>query len=127
MSLHLKLFSQECKIFKIRFTNFTLSLIKLLIFQVVEPTNKVTLNSVRLDIKSASFVNLSGNETKAKEIELQPEDETVTIHFPEALPLGKSGYLQFEFNGQINQDAMKGFYRTKYTGYKKLITYFSAV
>ena len=41
------------------------------------------------------------------------EDETATISFPDALPIG-SGQLSVDFVGELN-DKMKGFYRSKYT------------
>lgn len=71
------------------------------------------LNSLELDIKNASFNGNDGRIIPAEKIELSASEETATLVFPEALPLGSSGYLNFNFVGEIN-DKMKGFYRSKY-------------
>lgn len=78
-------------------------------------TDTIVLNSLELDIKSATFNGNDGKIITAKSIELSASEETATLVFPETLPLGKSGYLNFDFVGEIN-DKMKGFYRSKYCG-----------
>lgn len=72
------------------------------------------MNSLEIDIKNAVFHGNDGKTIPAKKIELSASEETAMLVFPEALPLGKSGYLNIEFVGEIN-DKMKGFYRSKYS------------
>ncbi|XP_012523522.1 puromycin-sensitive aminopeptidase isoform X2 [Monomorium pharaonis] len=82
---------------------------------VESPTDTIVLNSLEINIKSATFNGNDGKRIAAKNIELSASEETATLAFSEALPLGKSGYLNIEFVGEIN-DKMKGFYRSKYSG-----------
>ncbi|XP_020286136.1 puromycin-sensitive aminopeptidase isoform X2 [Pseudomyrmex gracilis] len=81
---------------------------------VESSTGIIVLNSLEIDIKSAVFHGNDGKTIPAKKIELSASEETAMLVFPEALPLGKSGYLNIEFVGEIN-DKMKGFYRSKYS------------
>lgn len=78
-------------------------------------TDVIVLNSLELKIKNASFNGNDGRIIAAKSIEWSASEETATLVFPETLPLGRSGYLNFNFVGEIN-DKMKGFYRSKYCG-----------
>lgn len=80
-----------------------------------EATDKIVLNSLDIDISSVTFKNDKGTSLKAAKIDLLPEDETAVLTFPEKLPVGKTGCLNFDFVGQIN-DKMKGLYRSKYHG-----------
>lgn len=82
--------------------------------QVESTTDTIVLNSLEIDIKSATFNGNDGKTISANKIELSASEETATLMFPETLPLGKSGYLNIDFVGDIN-DKMKGFYRSKYT------------
>lgn len=77
-------------------------------------TDTIVLNSLEIDIKSATFNGNDGKTIPANKIELSASEETATLMFSETLPLGKSGYLNIDFVGDIN-DKMKGFYRSKYT------------
>lgn len=77
-------------------------------------TDTIVLNSLEIKIKGATFNGNDGKTISAKKIELSASEETATLVFPETLPLGKSGYLNIDFVGDIN-DKMKGFYRSKYT------------
>lgn len=79
------------------------------------PTDTIVLNSLEIKIKSATFNGNDGKTIAAEKIELSASEETATLVFPEALPSGKSGHLNIEFVGEIN-DKMKGFYRSKYSG-----------
>lgn len=54
------------------------------------------------------------SDVNSSTISYDKEEETVTISFPSALPLG-NGQLTMDFTGELN-DKMKGFYRSKYTG-----------
>lgn len=78
-------------------------------------TDTIVLNSLEINIKSATFNGNDGKIIIAKKIELSASEETALLVFPETLPSGKSGYLTIEFVGEIN-DKMKGFYRSKYSG-----------
>ncbi|XP_011635269.1 puromycin-sensitive aminopeptidase [Pogonomyrmex barbatus] len=96
-------------------TAFTFDGTENVYLDVISPTDTIVLNSLEINIKNATF---NGNDDKiitAKKIELSASEETATLMFSEALPSGKSGYLNIEFVGEIN-DKMKGFYRSKYTG-----------
>ena len=79
-------------------------------------TDVVTLNSLDIDIKNVAFHTFDGNVVPSKDISLNAAQETVTISFTEKLPVGRTGYLKFVFQGEIN-DKMKGLYRSKDTGY----------
>ncbi|XP_078702253.1 puromycin-sensitive aminopeptidase-like isoform X2 [Branchiostoma floridae x Branchiostoma belcheri] len=82
--------------------------------QVQKATDKVVMNSVDITIATATY--RAENDTKdlaTSEIQFNKENETVTLHFPSALPTG-AGELTLEFEGELN-DKMKGFYRSKYT------------
>ncbi|CAD6215605.1 GSCOCG00000417001-RA-CDS [Cotesia congregata] len=85
--------------------------------EVKEPTDKIILNSLDIDINSVTFKNDKGTSINAEKIDLLPADETAVLTFPEKLPVGKDGSLNFDFVGQIN-DKMKGLYRSKYHGEK---------
>ncbi|KAL0113903.1 hypothetical protein PUN28_011320 [Cardiocondyla obscurior] len=82
---------------------------------VESSTDTIVLNSLEINIKNATFNGNDGKAIAAKKIELSASEETAMLVFSEALPLGKSGYLNIEFVGEIN-DKMKGFYRSKYSG-----------
>jgi len=73
------------------------------------------LNSLDINIKNATFNGNDGKIIPVKTIGHSASEETATLVFSEALPVGKSGYLNLDFVGEIN-DKMKGFYRSKYTG-----------
>ena len=82
---------------------------------VVQCTDTIVINSLDIDIKGVVFNDNDGKTMPSKKIEISVPEETVTLVFPEKLPLGKSGYLSLDFVGEIN-NKMKGFYRSKYTG-----------
>ena len=84
--------------------------------QVKKSTNVVILNSLDIDIKNVTFHTAEGSSIPSKDISLNVEEETATIQFDQKLPVGRTGYLHFLFQGEIN-DKMKGLYRSKYTGY----------
>ncbi|XP_011165084.1 puromycin-sensitive aminopeptidase isoform X2 [Solenopsis invicta] len=96
-------------------TTFTFDGTENVYLNVQSPTDTIVLNSLEINIKSAIFNGNDGKTITAKNIELSASEETATLLFPEALPFGKSGYLNIEFVGEIN-DKMKGFYRSKYSG-----------
>ncbi|XP_070156779.1 puromycin-sensitive aminopeptidase [Polyergus mexicanus] len=93
---------------------FTFDGIESVHLNVESTTDTIVLNSLEIDIKCATFNGNDGKTISANKIELSASEETATLVFPETLPLGKSGYLNIDFVGDIN-DKMKGFYRSKYT------------
>ncbi|CAG2116436.1 unnamed protein product, partial [Medioppia subpectinata] len=80
---------------------------------VSEQTKQIVLNSLDIDITSATFTTSDAKTLTSVRIESSAETETTCIDFAETLPLG-SGELKLEFTGFIN-DKLKGFYRSKYT------------
>ncbi|XP_066588195.1 puromycin-sensitive aminopeptidase [Prorops nasuta] len=80
--------------------------------EVKQPTKVVVLNSIDIDIKSANFNGNDGNVIPAK-VELSLPDETAIFTFNEELPIGKTGSINLEFAGEIN-NSMKGLYRSKH-------------
>lgn len=84
-------------------------------FQVTEATDTVILNAVDLEITSVLYKDESGSKIQPQAIEMQPEEKTVTITFPEKLPTEKTGHFEMEFKGKIASDCLKGLYCTKYT------------
>ncbi|XP_014478221.1 PREDICTED: puromycin-sensitive aminopeptidase [Dinoponera quadriceps] len=95
------------------FANFVFDGTEKVYIDVTCQTNTVVLNSLEINIKSATFNGEDGKVIPADKIELSASEETATLVFPENLPLGNSGYLSLDFVGEIN-DKMKGFYRSKY-------------
>lgn len=83
--------------------------------QVNEPTDRIVLNSVELEIQRVSLQLESGKELTPK-FELSVESETLTLHLEEALPLGKA-LISIQFKGELN-DKMKGFYRSNHSNMK---------
>lgn len=86
-----------------------------IICQVLEATETVILNAVELDVTSVIYRDGLGKEIKSQSIDLQPEDETVTITFPEKLSVGKLGHLEMMFSGKIGQDVSKGVFLSRNT------------
>ncbi|CAG2105680.1 unnamed protein product [Medioppia subpectinata] len=80
---------------------------------VSEQTKQIVLNSLDIDISSATFTTSDAKTLTSVRIESSAKTETTCIDFTETLPLG-SGELKLEFTGFIN-DKLKGFYRSKYT------------
>lgn len=77
-------------------------------------TNCIVLNAVDLIIKNASVKLDASPEThESTDISFCPEQETVTLTFPNTLSAGIKGVLDMSFSGNLN-DKMKGFYRSKY-------------
>ncbi|CAG2165405.1 unnamed protein product, partial [Oppiella nova] len=77
-------------------------------------TNEIVLNSLEIDITSASFTPQNGKKLTPLRIQSSDETETSCFTFSEPLTSG-TGVLSIEFAGILN-DKLKGFYRSKYTG-----------
>ena len=75
------------------------------------------MNSAEIEVQSASF-KVGDATVSSSDIKTNAEDETLTITFPEALPLGQ-GKLNLDFTGILN-DKLRGFYRSSYTGQSRL-------
>ena len=71
------------------------------------------MNSAEISVGTAVFSS-GGASVSAVNIEACEKDETVTLTFPENLPLGPA-QLHLSFTGILN-DKLKGFYRSSYTG-----------
>lgn len=82
---------------------------------MIEPTAIVKLNTLDVVVNKVVFHSKDGKEITANSIVTSNVDEITTVGFPEALPQGKSGYLFFDYAGEIN-DKMKGLYRSKCIG-----------
>jgi len=83
---------------------------------VNEATSDVTLHAKELQISAASFTQSEGpGEATAIDVEViayNLKHKTVTLTFPEVLPVGP-GIIEISFVGSLN-DQMAGFYRSSY-------------
>jgi aminopeptidase N len=90
---------------------------------VTEATKVVKLHSKEISIISASFLGKSTTEELVVEqISYHLKETTVSLFFPESLPLGE-GTLKISFTGILNGD-MAGFYKSSYSdadGNKKIM------
>lgn len=78
-----------------------------------ESVNTVKMNSAEIEVQSASF-SAGGTTVSSSNIQTNSEEETLTVTFPESLPLG-AGQIHLNFTGILN-DKLRGFYRSCYTG-----------
>ena len=81
--------------------------------EVLEPTSQIQLNSVEIDIQSATLAQ-GGNSHPASEISFDKKRETATLSFAESIPAGTAA-LNLVFSGELN-DKLRGFYRSQYAG-----------
>ena len=96
------------------FTSFKFNGVLRFNFNVIEKTDKITLNSKELDIKSALIA--SDSDIKVKKTEFDEEKEWVTFSLNKKIGLGEY-VLIINYEGILN-DQMAGFYRSKYTDSK---------
>lgn len=96
------------------FTSFKFNGVLRFNFNVIEKTDKITLNSKELDIKSALIA--SDSDIKVKKTEFDEEKEWVTFSLNKKIGLGEY-VLIVNYEGILN-DQMAGFYRSKYTDSK---------
>ena len=96
------------------FTSFKFNGVLRFNFNVIEKTDKITLNSKELDIKSALIA--SDSDIKVKKTEFDEEKEWVTFSLNKKIGLGEY-VLIVNYEGTLN-DQMAGFYRSKYTDSK---------
>ena len=71
------------------------------------------MNSAEIVVQSAKFISKS-TEVQSTEVDANAENETLTLTFPQNLPIG-TGKVVLEFTG-ILDDKLRGFYRSAYTG-----------
>jgi aminopeptidase N len=76
---------------------------------LAEPTDRITLNAIELELKSVS-VTAGGKEQKAT-VALDKDKEQATFTFAEKLPAGKAT-LSIVYSGILN-DKLRGFYLSK--------------
>lgn len=79
--------------------------------QVKESVKVVKMNSAEIEVSCASFL-CNGASVSASSIQANAEEETLTLTFPDNLPVGQ-GQVQMEFTGILN-DKLRGFYRSSY-------------
>ncbi len=92
--------------------NFTFKGDQSVELQVLKPTTTIVLNSVELDISSASL-HANGTILPSRSIILDEEAQTVTLDFAETIQPGDAR-LEMSFTGELN-DKLVGFYRSEYT------------
>ena len=85
--------------------------------QVKEAVNSVKMNSAEIEVQSASFTS-GGTTVSSADIKTNADEETLTVTFPDNLPLG-TGQIHLNFTGILN-DKLRGFYRSCYTGWSWL-------
>lgn len=78
---------------------------------IQKSTKNLTFHAKELKIHSAEL-SQEGNVFPAKQVILNPKDETVTLKFQSNVPRGRVR-LKLKFTGVLN-DKMRGFYRSRY-------------
>lgn len=89
--------------------------------QVAEPTDAVTLHALELEVSQATGKN--GAPLPAR-VSADPPSETITLHFPEAIPAGPAA-LQLRFSGKLNRQ-LRGLYEAQAGGETYAFTQFEA-
>ena len=89
---------------------------------LAEPTNRITLNAVALDLKSVT-VTAGGKEQQAT-ITLDKEKELATFTFADKLTAGKAK-LSIAYSGILNND-LRGFYLSKTAKRNYAVTQFES-
>ena len=79
--------------------------------EVLEATERITLNAAELEIASVVATLADGRSVEAS-IETDEEEETAVFSFGETLPAGRAS-LACVFTGVLN-DQLRGFYRSEY-------------
>jgi puromycin-sensitive aminopeptidase len=86
--------------------------------EVKKATKTITCHAVELYVYDVAVAVPSGDGEKKKtlpctQMQFVADDESVTFHFAEALPVGATVTLSLRFHGFLN-DKLRGFYRTQY-------------
>ena len=80
--------------------------------EVVEPTDRVVLNAIELDIHEAWLVLSAGHRVEAQ-VEYDVEAQRAVLSLAEEVPAGRAE-LHSRFSGILN-DQLRGFYRSSFT------------
>ena len=80
--------------------------------EVVEPTDRVVLNAIELDIHEAWLVLGAGHRVEA-EVEYDVKAQRAVLALAEEVPAGRAE-LHSRFSGILN-DQLRGFYRSSFT------------
>ncbi|PKB80163.1 MAG: hypothetical protein BZY88_09580 [SAR202 cluster bacterium Io17-Chloro-G9] len=80
---------------------------------VEEPTSRIVVNAVELEIQSCSLTR-DGQPAREAQISLDADAEALTFDFGETIAPGKAS-LDIAFTGELN-DKLRGFYRSQYEG-----------
>ncbi|MDP6102772.1 MAG: M1 family peptidase, partial [Dehalococcoidia bacterium] len=94
-------------------TDFTFSGDETVTIQVTEPTNRIAVNAIDLEIADAQITLENGTSLTAQNIALNEGAETATFTFGQSIPAGTAA-LRIRFTGTLN-DQLRGFYRSQYT------------
>ena len=100
-----KIFVNSCTDIKTFFTFQPLN-------QVVEPVNKIRLNSLELELSNVSVIVENGEEIAISDVTIDTENESAIFSLPLFLQPGQV-HLKLSFKGAII-DKLKGFYCSKY-------------
>ena len=92
--------------------NFTFKGEQSVDLKVLQPTSTIVLNSMELQIASATL-HANGTTSNARSIILDEKNQTVTLDFGDTVQPG-DGRLEMAFSGILN-DKLLGFYRSEYT------------
>ena len=82
--------------------------------EVLEATDTIVLNSTELSVSAATLMDAGNAQVDAADIQLDADEETVSIRFPSIIQPGPA-VLRVTFTGELN-DRLTGFYRSQYTG-----------
>ncbi len=77
-----------------------------------EPTSRIVLNAVGLEVGPAWITSTSGERVDAERLELDDEAERLTVHLPTEVGPGEH-VLHMGFAGRLN-DKLLGYYRSTY-------------
>jgi len=80
---------------------------------VLEPTNRLVLNAIELEVTKAWVIDPAGNRIEADAIIPDADTERLTIDLGAQLAIGRAT-LHTEFTGILN-DKLHGFYRSTFT------------
>ncbi len=86
-----------------------------IIVNVHERTNSITLHAKGLEISGVNYAYDNGRSTcfaPFDKVEYDPANETATLYFHRALPVGE-GELSLDFSGKLGQ--LDGLHRSRYT------------
>ena len=99
---------------------FTFDGLEIIDLDIAEPTSEITLNADELQVRAATLMQ-GGRSTRAATITLDGARETVTLSFPDPLPVGPA-QLDLRFTGELN-DKLRGFYRSQYVNPEGEVSY----